>query len=145
MERVNGLIIFLLGLVILWQGRGLSLGNLHQPGPGFFPLVIAGVLIVLSVPIFLTARARAEGETGFSRRGLGRIVTVFAALIGYFLLLEYLGFAAVSFLLMTFFFLFIARQRWYAALFWALVTTGLAYLLFETLLQSNLPKGILRF
>lgn len=143
MERASGVIVFLLGIAMMWQGRGLSIGNLHAPGPGFFPMLIAAVLIVLSVPISLTAHARATGEKLFALGALGRVATIFGALLGYYLLLEYLGFAAVSFLLMAFFFIFVARYKWYTALLWTFVSTGLAYLLFEILLKSNLPKGVI--
>jgi putative tricarboxylic transport membrane protein len=144
MERVNGLIIFLFGLVIFWQGRALEIGGLHQPGPGFFPKLIACVLIILSFPIFLGRKTESDEEL-FSASRLGRVVTVLGALIGYFLLLEFLGFALSSFCLMGFCFLFIGRQRWYAGLFWAFVTTGLAYVLFQILLKSELPKGVFGF
>jgi hypothetical protein len=142
MERLNGIIIFVLGVAILWQGRGLSVGTLRQPGPGFFPAVIAGILIILSGTIFFAKKAAAE-KASFA--GFGRVAIVFVALIGYFLFLDYLGFALVSFLLMVFFFLFLGKQRWYAGILWGAVATCLAYLLFETALQSNLPKGIFGF
>ncbi len=145
MDKVSGLVVFLLGVAIMWQGRHLSIGNLHAPGPGFFPMLTAAVLVVLSVPIFVTSQAREAGERLFTIAALRRVVTVFVALLGYYLLLEYLGFPVVSFLLMAFFFIFVARYRIHVAIFWAFVSTGLAYLLFEILLKSNLPKGIAGF
>ncbi len=145
MDKLSGLVVFFLGVAMMWQGRNLSIGSLNAPGSGFFPMLIAAALIVLSVPIFITAHGRTTGESLFSVRALCRVATVFAALLGYYLLLEYLGFAVVSFLLMAFFFIFVARYRWHASLLWAFVSTGLAYLLFDVLLKSNLPKGIAGF
>ncbi len=144
-EKVSGLIVFFLGISILWQGRRLSIGNLHAPGPGFFPMLLAVILMILSL-ILVSSRTKNSGEQStFSFRHLGRVLMVFVALLIYFMFLEYLGFVIVSLFLMAFCFVWVAHQKWYAALFWAFVSIGLAYLLFDVLLKSSLPKGILGF
>jgi putative tricarboxylic transport membrane protein len=145
MEKVCGLVVFCLGLAIIWQGRGLSFGTLSAPGPGFFPFLLAGVLIVLSVPVFFMGQAKEGEDRFFTATGLRRVGSVFLALIAYYVLLERLGFLPVSFLLMAFLFAFIAKYVWHKALVCAFLSTGLAYLLFEILLKSNLPKGALGF
>ena len=145
MERISGLVVFALGAAVLWQGWHLSVGSLRTPGPGFFPMLIAVILMILS--LFLILRRGSKGDEGASvaRRSIIRMVSAFVALLGYFFFLEYLGFVICSFLLMGFFFLSIARQRWYVALSSAVVCIGLAYILFEVLLKSNLPKGLFGF
>jgi hypothetical protein len=152
-ERLSGFCVLLLGIIILWQGRHLSVGTLHAPGAGFFPLLLALLLIILSFFLVIPRTkdrtktgGEDEGQPGlFSASRLGRVSMVFVALLLYFIFLEYLGFVIVSFLLMAFCFVWMARQRWYAALFWAFVSIGLAYLLFDVLLKSNLPRGVLGF
>jgi putative tricarboxylic transport membrane protein len=145
MEKVCGVVVFCLGLAIIWLGRGLPFGSLNAPGPGFFPLLLACILIVLSIFIFITRPAAEGEERAFTFSGLRRVGGVFLALIAYQIFLESLGFALVSFLLMAFFFVFIAKYVWYRALLGAFLSTALAYLLFEILLQSNLPKGVIGF
>jgi putative tricarboxylic transport membrane protein len=144
-ETISGFLVFVLGAAILWQGRHLSVGSLRTPGPGFFPTLIALTLMILS--LFLILRRSSKGVEGasFARRSIIRMVSAFVALLGYFFFLEYLGFVISSFFLMGFFFLSIARQRWYVALPSAVVCIGLAYILFEVLLKSNLPKGLFGF
>jgi hypothetical protein len=39
-------------------------------------------------------------------------------------------------------FLVVAGKKWHASIFWAFISTGLAYLLFDVLLKSPLPKGV---
>jgi len=65
--------------------------------------------------------------------------------LAYYLFLNSLGFNLVSFFLTAFLFAFYASRRWPAAIGLAVITTGLAYLLFEVLLEGNLPKGLLGF
>jgi putative tricarboxylic transport membrane protein len=144
-ERVNGLVVFFLGAAIFWFGRGLSIGTLRAPGPGFFPILIAAVLVVLSLFLMIGGGKRESEEDAASAPAIIRILVLFAALVTYFLLLEYLGFVVVSFLLMFFLFLWVGRQRWHVAFLSAAICIVLAYVLFEILLKSNLPRGVFGF
>ena len=145
MERISGLVVFLFAFAIFWQGRGLSIGSLHAPGPGFFPALIAAVLVILSSCLMIRGGKSEEEGDRLSAPAIIRMLLVFAVLVGYFLLLEYLGFVIVSFLLMFFLFLWVGQQKWYLAFSSAVVCIGLAYLLFDVLLKSNLPRGVFGF
>ena len=144
MDRISGLVVFCLGVCILWQGKHLSAGSLHGPGPGFFPTLLAAVLMILSLFLILP-KGKEEEDHPFFSGSVKRVLMVFVALLVYFSLLEFLGFVIVSFLFMAFSFIAVARYRWYSALLWAFVSIGLTYLLFEVLLKSNLPKGVFGF
>lgn len=145
MERISGLVVFFLGIAILWEGRRLAVGTLGIPGPGFFPLLLGVILIILSL-LQITSGKKNENEPGpFSVGYFRRVIMVLGALLVYFIFLEYLGFLIVSFFLMAFCFVWVAHQKWYSALLWAFVTIGLAHLLFDILLKSNLPMGVLGF
>jgi putative tricarboxylic transport membrane protein len=144
-NRISGLVVFLIAFAIFWQGRGLSIGSLHAPGPGFFPALIAAVLVVLSLYLMIKGGKREGEEDAVSAPAIIRMLVLFGALVAYFLLLEYLGFVVVSFLLMFFLFLWVGRQRWYVAFLSAVACIGLAYVLFDILLKSNLPRGVFGF
>ena len=144
-NRISGVVLFFLALLIFWQGRGLSFGSLHTPGPGFFPVLIAAVLVILSLVLIIGGGKMESEEDAVSASAIFRMLVLFAALVAYFLLLEYLGFVTVSFLLMLFLFLWVGRQKWYLAGLSAVVCIGLAYILFEVLLKSNLPRGVFGF
>ena len=145
MERKSGLVVFFLAVVILWQGRGLSFGGLHAPGPGFFPTLVAAVLVILSLFLIIPGGKGVKQESPLSASSFIRMLIVFVALVGYFFFLEYLGFVIISFLLMAFLFLWVARQKWYFAFSSAVICIGLAYILFDVLLKSNLPRGVFGF
>lgn len=144
MDRISGFVVFSLGIGILWQGRHLAIGSFRAPGPGFFPTLIAVTLIILSLFLIIPGGKRNKGQS-FSIRSTGRVLTVFVPLLFYFFFLEYLGFVITSFLLLTVLFVGFASQRWHIAVLEAFLFTGMAYVLFEMLLKSHLPKGVLGF
>ena len=119
------------------------MGSLRGPGPGLFPNLVAILMMILSL-FLIIPRRKGEGES-FSARSTLRLVIVFIALLAYSFALEYLGFVVVSFLLMTYLFkTFGTSRKWYAAVLWALASVGMTYLLFEVLLEGNLPQGMFR-
>jgi hypothetical protein len=103
-------------------------------------------MMILSLFLIISKRKpeeKAEGES-FSPKSLIRILIVFAALLAYSFTLEYLGFVLVSFLLMSYLFkAFGGSKKWHVAVLWALISVAIAYLLFDVLLEGNLPRGIL--
>ena len=147
MEKIYGLVVFSLGVAILWQGRGLSLGGLRAPGPGFFPTLLAANLMVLSLFLIIPKgeKKKEMEEHAFPWRSRMRVLRVFVALLAYFFLLEYLGFLIVSFLFITFLFLSFASLKKHTVTLLGFVSTALAYLLFEVFLKGNLPKGVFGF
>ena len=50
-----GLVFILIGFVFIYQGRELDLGTATRMGPGYFPLVLCGPLILIGV--IIAARA----------------------------------------------------------------------------------------
>ncbi len=147
MERVYGIVVFCLALAILWDGRKLIFGTFRSPGSGMFPDLIAGLMLFLSLLLILFPKKLGGGSAGpsFSKGPMGRLLLVFAALFLYAILLESLGFVIVSFFLTILLFAVFGFQSYTGTVLKAFISTGLAYVLFEVLLKSNLPRGILGF
>jgi hypothetical protein len=59
--------------------------------------------------------------------------------------MEWLGFFISTLLLFVFLLGVIEKKKWWFAVGVSVIVTILSYLLFETGLQSQLPKGILGF
>jgi putative tricarboxylic transport membrane protein len=136
-----------LGVIILLEGRHLPTGSFKAAGPGLFPLILAVIMMISSLFLIIPKSKKEIVEESFSSwsANLRRIAPAYIALLAYFFFLKYLGFIVVTFLLITFLFAKVASLRWYVAIFGALVSTGLAYLIFDVLLESHLPKGVLGF
>jgi hypothetical protein len=57
--------------------------------------------------------------------------------------METVGFIPVTLLFFIFILRIIEKKRWFYTLFVSIVVTVTSYLIFETWLQSQLPKGLL--
>ena len=116
--------------------------------PGAWPWIFSKSCSHLNDDPFLVSdyseKERRRGkESPFQPRSTIRVVIVFVVLLAYSFALEYLGFVVVSFLLMAYLFrAFGGSRRWYVAVLLALTSVGMTYLLFEVLLEGNLPKGV---
>ena len=145
MDRIYGFVVLSLGLAIFWQGKGLTVGSFRNPGSGLFPALIAGIMILLSLLLILFPQRQEKEAQPVSARSFLRISAVFVGLLLYALFLETLGFLIVSVALTTVLFIAFGSGRYGLAIVKAIVFTGLAYVLFEVFLKSNLPRGILGF
>jgi putative tricarboxylic transport membrane protein len=148
-DRISGGFWFLFSLFVSYESYRLGLGNLYQPGPGFlFFWTGIAVAIMALVIILQSFRAYPEEEAKVEptgKRTTTKVVLVLVALFLYAVLMEYLGFFIVTFLLFIFLLAVIEKKRWWFAITVSAAVTLCAYLLFETALQSQLPKGILGF
>lgn len=127
----------------------IGLGKWRIPGPGAFPFGAAVFLGILSLSVFLktlrkvpTAGISAKNEDWL---GLQNIALVLAGLVIYIFLLDKLGFILCTFLLTYFLLFVIARQKWLTSVIASLSITLGSHIIFNRLLNANLPKGIFRF
>ena len=98
------------------------------------------------VEVIVTKRAEAGGSTPlFAGKRWGVVLAVLASLFAYALVLNFLGFLAATFLVLTLLFKIPAQQSWKGALGAAALTTAGTYALFAYALQCSLPSGILEF
>src|SRR5690606_39716271 len=129
-----------LGLWWLKMSWSLGVGNMHEPGPGFFPAMIAIALSLGGLGCALRAlRARADSEP---RLWMERPAVKATALI----LLLCVFFAVGGFVLCAVLFLFammrfVGQVRTIKAAAMAVIVTFAMWLLFERLLSGQLPTG----
>ena len=140
--------IVLAGLAgfVLLESRHLSFGSMRVPQTGFFPLVLATLLLILS--IILCGQVLFGGQSGRSPdnilpEGWFRIAFTLTAMIGFALVLERLGFLLSTLFLMILLLRAIESQRWFKVFFVAVLTAIASYAIFGWLLGIPLPGGIL--
>ena len=127
----------------------LPFGGLHEPGPGFFPLLICLVIFGLSFALLIRTlrqgRLQTAGIGSKLFKSLVKISPVLILLFLYAAFLDTLGFLIVTFLLIFLLLEVVYRRKWWVSLMTALVGSLGSYLIFQTWLQSQLPKGLLGF
>jgi putative tricarboxylic transport membrane protein len=146
-DRSSSVFGLLFGGYVVTEGFRLGLGGLHQPGPGFFPAVAGIFLIFLSAFLFFrsvlpTSRAMGRMARGEEERPW-LVVYALAGILVYALIFEWLGFILSTFLLVTFLLRLLNPRKWWTTLLTAGVISLSAYAVFDVLLKSGLPKGVL--
>lgn len=148
-DRIGGVFWLIFGLFICIESYRLGLGTLHKPGPGFLYFWTSIFLIIMSIVVLI--RAWRSTETGqpepsiFGKENLQKIVLVLLSLFLYAIFMEMVGFIPITLLLFVYLLGIIEKKRWSYTIFVSVVVTVAAYLIFETWLQSQLPKGLLGF
>jgi hypothetical protein len=141
----------LFSAVMIHQACRLPMGEMRDPGAGFFPLTIAlvtGFLALLALVQALKGKKEpretmASGAT--ERFRWWNIAVILAALIAYALTLTTVGFLVNTFWFMLLLLKVIEPQRWMKSLVASLITAVVSELFFNVLLNAQIPKGILGF
>lgn len=128
----------------------LRLGEIHQPGPGLYPLAVGVVMALLStVALAQAASHRARGseeEDGESEPyRWWNIVIILVAIAAYSLTLEWLGFLVNTFLFVGVLLKVIEPQPWRTAIIGGALTAAGADLLFNVVFRAQIPVGIAGF
>jgi hypothetical protein len=148
---VLGLMIAGLGAWLLYRSRTeLSFrGSNNEPGPGYLPVLLTICLIVLGLALsavwLLGPKAR-HGDAptlSLSPRHIGRALVVWLALVVCAFLIEPLGFLLAGEVLVLLVILVIERIRSIPLIITLLLLPPAMYLLFDTLLEVQLPGGTL--
>ncbi|MSP38189.1 MAG: tripartite tricarboxylate transporter TctB family protein [Deltaproteobacteria bacterium] len=149
MKRVNlaaAIGLLLLAGFILFESRVLSFGTFRVPHTGFYPKIIIGLLLLLS----LCCLAQSLRDKTIDRptekiptEGWIRIGATLATLLGFALVLEWLGFLLSTFFLMVLLLRAIEAPKWSKVIVVASATAALSYGLFAWLLGVPLPVGVL--
>ena len=144
-DQIGGAFWLFVAAVIIWQSLELKLGSFRAPGSGYIPLAvgigmgIVSLIIILRATLFVPA---APGVSpGIPAAALKKLGIVAAGIFLYAVLFTSLGFTLSTFLFLVLLFKSVEPQRWPAAILWAGGATVLAYLLFCTILQCELPRG----
>ncbi len=148
-DRISGIFWLCFAVLAMIESYRLGLGTLHKPGPGFLFFWVNIVLGIMSLVVLIRAwmSKKEEGPPPaiFGTQNVLKIVLVLASLFIYVLLMETVGFIPVTLMLFIFLLGIIEKKKWYYTAFVSILVTVISYLIFETWLQSQLPKGWLGF
>lgn len=146
MKRQSIIAIFwlLLSFYVAYASYQLGLGTGGKPGAGFFPfgaaLAIGAIALLRLIGV---NREAVEAMPATSTGEWRKIIYVVAGMLAYALLLDSLGFAISTFLLLAFYLKCVAAQAWRLSVSFAVIAALSAHLFFDVLLHAQLPRGLL--
>ena len=138
----EGLVWIVVGIVICLLSLRIDLGSFREPGAGFVPFASGLALVVIGVVMRLSSSAGARDDRSFLRMPKLPLVYTMVLLIGYGVVLDGLGFIVTTFLMMFGLFYDRGANRPLPSALASLATVAFTYLLFETWLHCQLPRGI---
>jgi putative tricarboxylic transport membrane protein len=146
--KVDGSLFFfiLLAGAICLESYKLGLGSLSEPAPGLFPFLTGVTLGFLSF-LWLVINFLPGGPWGWLKISIswGRAVPMLGGLFLYSILLNFLGFALATFLLILALLKGIERKSWVSSGLVALGISIFSYIVFRIWLRVQLPEGFLGF
>lgn len=148
LQIISGMVIMAFAAVICFDLRNLPFGTPGAPGPAFFPLLLGIILFFLAL-LFIVKTALGEGTLTDSARSLWtglqwkQVPYTLAALLGYALFLDRLGYLICTWLLMVYLFWGKGAKGKGIAIIGALLVSVISYLIFRSMLKVRLPLGLL--
>ncbi|MET4700594.1 putative tricarboxylic transport membrane protein [Constrictibacter sp. MBR-5] len=144
----TGLLGLGLGLWLVYEGRDMGLGDLHEPGSGFILFWVGALMAALSALLAGSAvLAGAGGAAGADGSPFGerwrRVPLVLAYLVVYCALLEAVGFILLTIALLFLLFRTVDPQSWTKAVLYSVAITLAVYVLFGVGLGTQFPAGLL--
>lgn len=144
-QLIFGGIFLLIFIGYFMMARDMPPGSLESPGPGLFPTWIGiGGIIISGIVIVESLLNRGEsGEIGFPKGTDFKVALIFAGtLVGYILVLPYLGMMASSILYAVTFLKFGSTTSWPRSIVVGGLMGAVLTLFFSSVLGLPLPSGV---
>ncbi len=138
-DRIAGIALLVLACLVALETRGLPLGTAHGPGPGYMPLLLAGLLAAFALALAIRGggqplRRLEWPEARHAAAILGASVFAAAAL-------DRLGYRITMALFLLFLYGAVQRRRILVALALAAALALGSHWLFDVALRVPLPRG----
>ncbi len=143
-DRASGIFFILLGLFVIWERRVLPLGTPAQPGPGYFPLLLALLLLIFGA-ILLIGGGRSAALRSLKWSEAGTAAAILGCCIFATLGMEVIGYRLTMIAILGFLFGIVERLKIWQTLTLTLFLSLGTFWLFDTFLRVPLPRGGLGF
>jgi lysylphosphatidylglycerol synthetase-like protein (DUF2156 family) len=90
-DIVSGVLVLATGAGFLYFGSGLTVGTAGRMGPGYFPMMLSGLMILLGIAIVVNALRAQDGESHALTVPWRALVLVLGAVVFFALTLKGLG------------------------------------------------------
>ena len=143
----SGIFWLVIGILLTIGASRYEVGRFAQPGPGFFPLGLGLLLILLSLTVIVGELKRSSLNSQDNpppiSDGWKKVVYTVVILFVAAFFFEKIGYLLTFFLLILLLMRVAGGQSWKMTLLVAFCSTLGAYLVFVLLLKQPLPRGLL--
>lgn len=144
-DRITAIVLLVAAGGICWNSLQWPLMEEFGPGHGFMPFWLGVLLGVLAI-VLLVQAARIPAEEDEPTRfpawqGAKAVLLAILAMGVNALLLENIGFILSTLILVPFMMAVVLREKWKLTVYTTLGVTALLYVVFQVLLNINLPKS----
>lgn len=136
----------LLGVLVIIQSVLYPKGQDGIPGPGFFPIIIAVLMLTAAISLVITSlRLPAEEDVplGLSSADNKRAYLTMGIMVLYVILMPLLGFCVTSFLLLFGMIRWLSSYKYVSCCVISAAVVGLIYVVFSLVLHVSLSFGLL--
>ena len=145
----EGIIWIIIGGAICFFSWRIRLGSFREPGAGFVAFASGVCLVVIGLIMTLSktfSKISSDDDRSLDRPFLKlpkfSLIYTVVVLLGYGLVLDLLGYLLTTFLAMFALFYDRGTNRLLPSALTSLLTVSSTYLIFETWLRCQLPRGI---
>lgn len=144
-QRYTGVFFLVVAAVVIQQSVWvLRLFDHGQPGSGLMPFGLGVILAMLSVALIVTHRHRDEKRRPFWEPGTWvRPLVAVAITVAFIIVFDDVGAITSIVVLVTGWLLLVGRKSVFVSVATGVLTATVVYLVFERLLQTPFPRGIL--
>lgn len=150
-DTLSGFFYLIIGLCMLILSMNLKIGSTSVPGPGFFPFVIAVIIMGISFTIILKAiilkkdKEKKVNNSENVKGSISKISYYIILTILYGITIEKIGFLITSVLLVIFILKYVEGMSWKITLLVGFPCVIMSYILFVYFLGVYLPKGLIKW
>jgi uncharacterized membrane protein YdcZ (DUF606 family) len=144
-QRYSGVVFLFIAAVVIQQSVWvLRLFDHGQPGSGFMPFGLGVILAILAVTLIVTNRGADENRVPFwqAKAWFHPLLAVVITAV-YIVVFDDIGAITSVVMLVTGWLLFVERKTVVVSVTTGALTGLAVYLLFDWLLQTPFPRGIL--
>ena len=146
-DLVGGMVGAAIGLFALWTSWHMPADVVMKIGPGFFPGILSGLLVLFSCVLLVKALRGGEQQAADApvTTGEGKVrgLLTLVATIAFVAVLEPLGFIPSAIVFLTLMMLVMGKRKPLPILLAPTLVTVGVWLVFEKLLHLSMPPGIL--
>ena len=142
-DRLAGSLLVLLSLGLWWVNRAYPVGTIHEPGPGFMPLVLAVILAIAGVAVMKFGGDERLRDTPWTE--VPRVFTILAACGVAMLIFQHAGYRLTVGALLVFLLGVLERRRAVVTGSVAIAFPLVSFYVVGDVLGVPLPRGPFNF